>query len=1257
MGRKEKMAEKCRKLMTEPGKIRNIGIIAHIDHGKCVAPETKICLADGRFVRADELFEELKERGRLVKCDESEEVYELREPVGVSSLDKDAVEIVEGKITHVWRLKADKLVEVEVKNGRSIRTTPEHKFLVLDPSGEIVEKRADELEIGDYIVCTQKLVHEGMSEEELKREVFRRLGRDFFVHLPEEEAESVLELAKERGIKALWETLEVDIEENSFYYQLRKGRIRADILVDLAEELGLDLADLYDAVEVSYRSNTKSTKPIRLPEPEDLFYLAGLMFGDGCWNQLTNGSEAIQGEVKRIASDMGLEVRVRRYEGKTARIDFPETVPRILEALFDYPRRKKAHRIRVNDFLTRAPLDCIAEFIRGYFDADGTVEEGRSAVSVTSVSREFLEDLQLLLQKFDVASYLREGDGAYTLYVSGARSLERFPGFREPEKAEKLKKLMEKASSSELEKVPISGEILREVRGDVPTTRMFNCYSNYEGGQVGLTKSSLEKVISTLEAVGVEGEALERLKALARDDVCFLEVVRVEEVEYDGYVYDFTVEEHHNFAAEGFVVHNTTLSDQLLAGAGMISEELAGDQLVLDFDEMEQERGITIDAANVSMVHEYEGEEYLINLIDTPGHVDFSGDVTRAMRAVDGAIVVVCAVEGVMPQTETVLRQALRERVRPVLYINKVDRLINELKLSPEEMQNRFLEIISEVNKMIEQMAPEEFKDEWKVSVEDGSVAFGSAYYGWGISFPFMEKTGITFKDIIEYCQQDKQKELAQEAPVYQVVLDMVVKHLPDPVTAQEYRIEQIWPGDPESEDGKTLRKCDPNGKLAMVVTDVRIDEHAGEVATGRVYSGTIREGQQVYLASSKKETRVQQVGIYMGPDRIRTDEVPAGNIAAVTGLRDVWAGETVTDPEDPIEPFEELQHFAEPVVTVAVEAKNTQDLPKLIEILHQIAKEDPTVKVEINEETGQHLVSGMGELHLEIIAHRIKERGVDIKVSEPIVVYREGVFGVCDDEVEGKSPNKHNKFYVTVEPVEEEIVEAIEEGKFNPEEMSKKELEETLMEYGMDRDDAKAVETVKGTNFFLDKTVGLQYLNEVMELLIEGFEEAMEEGPLAKEPCRGVKVSLVDAEIHEDPVHRGPAQVIPAIKRAIYGGMLLADTHLLEPMQYIYVTVPQDYMGAVTKEIQGRRGTIEEIQQEGDTVIIKGKAPVAEMFGFANDIRSATEGRAIWTTEHAGYERVPEELEEQIIREIRERKGLKPEPPKPEDYIEDYGG
>ena len=237
----------------------------------------------------------------------------------------------------------------------------------------------------------------------------------------------------------------------------------------------------------------------------------------------------------------------------------------------------------------------------------------------------------------------------------------------------------------------------------------------------------------------------------------------------------------------------------------MISEELAGKQLALDFHQDEQDRGITIDAANVSMVHTSEGQDYLINLIDTPGHVDFGGDVTRAMRAVDGAIVLIDAVEGVMPQTETVLRQALRERVKPILFINKVDRLIKEVKLTPQAMQERFIKIISDVNRLIEVIAPEEFKEKWKVHVQEGSVCFGSAFHKWAVSFPYMQKAGMTFKDIIQAYEKDTSKELAKKAPLHQIVLTMAVKHFPNPMEAQHYRIEKIWHGEKESIIGKSL--------------------------------------------------------------------------------------------------------------------------------------------------------------------------------------------------------------------------------------------------------------------------------------------------------------------------------------------------------------------------------------------------------------------------------------------------------------------
>ncbi|MFA4860339.1 elongation factor EF-2 [Methanoregula sp.] len=705
----------------------------------------------------------------------------------------------------------------------------------------------------------------------------------------------------------------------------------------------------------------------------------------------------------------------------------------------------------------------------------------------------------------------------------------------------------------------------------------------------------------------------------------------------------------------GIVAHidhgKTTLSDNLLSGAGIISEELAGKQLFMDSDPEEQARGITIDASNVSMVHEYEGQDYLINMIDTPGHVDFGGDVTRAMRAVDGAVVLVDAVEGTMPQTETVLRQALKEGVRPILFINKVDRLVNELKVDEMEMQIRLGKVIDKVNKLIKGMNEEAYNNGWKLDAGAGTVAFGSALYNWAVSVPFMKKSGISFKIVFDKCRAGDMKYLAKNSPLSEVLLDIVVHQLPNPLEAQKRRIPIIWHGDKESKEGKAMINCDPKGAVAMMVTDISFDPHAGEVATGRLFSGSLKRGDSLYvMGSAMKENRLQQVGIFMGPKRVEVEEIVGGNIAAVTGLRDAFVGSTVTNLLE-ITPFESLKHYSEPVMTVAVEAKNMKDLPKLVEVLRQVAKEDPTLVITINEETGEHLISGMGELHLEIICGRIKrDKGVEIVTSEPIVVYRETVTGRVEN-VEGKSPNRHNRFYFTLEPLADEVVDAIKKGDVS---MNQQALErrDALLKVGFDKDEAKAVKMIKGTNILIDRTKGIQYLNETMELVIEGIHEALAGGPLADEPVQNLKMTLTDVKLHEDAIHRGPAQVIPAVRGAIKGGMLIAGDSLLEPVQKLQITVPMDQMGAATSQIQGRRGQVFDMTSEGDTISVVGKAPVAELFGFAGDIRSATEGRAMWNTEFAGFELVPNNMVKEVVVGIRKRKGLKEVMPTPADYL-----
>ncbi|RLG24559.1 elongation factor EF-2 [Methanosarcinales archaeon] len=703
----------------------------------------------------------------------------------------------------------------------------------------------------------------------------------------------------------------------------------------------------------------------------------------------------------------------------------------------------------------------------------------------------------------------------------------------------------------------------------------------------------------------------------------------------------------------GIVAHidhgKTTLSDNLLAGAGMISKELAGTQLFMDYDEEEQQRGITINAANVSMVHTFEEQEYLINLIDTPGHVDFGGDVTRAMRAVDGALVVVDAVEGTMPQTETVLRQALKENVKPVLFINKVDRLINELKVDSQEMQVRLGKVIDHVNKLIKGMRPEKYK-EWRMDAANGTVAFGSALYNWAVSVPFMAKTKIGFNEVYDYCKNEDMKSLAQKCPLHEVVNDMIIRFMPNPLEAQKERINVIWHGDPESEIGKSMINVDPSGDVALMVTKILTDPHAGEIAAGRLFSGTLRRGAELYISGTAVKNRLQQVGIYMGPDRIEVEQIPAGNIVAVSGLKDAIVGTTATTLQDMV-PFEGITHASEPVVTVSVEAKHMKDLPKLIEVLRQVAKEDPTLKVSINEETGEHLMAGMGELHLEVVGHRIeRDKNVEIITSTPLVVYRETIQGAAGP-VEGKSPNRHNRFYVEVEPMKPEVVELIKSGSVSMK-MPEIDRRNLLIGAGMTKDEAKGITHIFESNIYIDMTKGVQYLRETMELILEGFEEVMKEGPLSREPCQGVQVKLVDVKLHEDAVHRGPAQVIPASRQAIQAATLMASPTLLEPYQKVFIQVPQEQMGGATREIQGRRGMILNMQTEGDTIILEAKAPVAELFGFAGDLRSATEGRAMWSTEFAGFETIPANMLKDVVKGIRQRKGLKPEPPKASDFM-----
>lgn len=710
-----------------------------------------------------------------------------------------------------------------------------------------------------------------------------------------------------------------------------------------------------------------------------------------------------------------------------------------------------------------------------------------------------------------------------------------------------------------------------------------------------------------------------------------------------------------NFGVIAHVDHGkTTMSDSLLAASGIISPSVAGQALALDSMKLEQNRQMTIRGANVTLFYESEGKEYVINMIDTPGHIDFTGRVTRALRAIDGVVVVSDSVEGIMTQTETVTRQALEERVRPVLYINKIDRLVKELRLDATAMQKWLSNIIAEFNKLIDIYAESELREKWKVSIQGNSVAFGSAKDRWGFNFQIAQKRGVSFKDVYEaYTSNDPNtiRSLAEKAPLHEAVLGMVVQHHPPPHIAQKYRIPKIWQGDLESEVGRSILTCNERGPAVMMVTTINVDPQAGRIATGRLFSGTIKDGDEVYLIDAKRSGKVQSVNIYMGNTREVVSMLPSGNIPALLGLDYAVAGETIATIKN-IPPFESIKYVSEPVVTIAVEPKHPKDLPKLVEALRRLTVEDPNLIVKINEETGETLMAGMGVLHLEIATSLLQEAGLEITTTQPLINYRETIRGRAGP-IMSKSPNKHNKIFMRIEPLGEDVIEIIRTGQIK-EDMDKRVMAKVLREKGWNADEARSVAAIDpGGNMLVDETKGVQFLQESMDSIRSGFDDVVHSGPIAHESLRGVKFVLHHFVPHEDPAHRGLAQLMPASRRSMLGSMLIAEPVLLEPVLGIEIKCPQEQIGIVAGILSGKRGKLLSVDQKGIISIIQGEVPASETFDLSEVMRGGTAGKAMWSTYFKAWQVVPQSILRSLIAETRKRKGLNLEPPNPDEFID----
>ncbi len=683
----------------------------------------------------------------------------------------------------------------------------------------------------------------------------------------------------------------------------------------------------------------------------------------------------------------------------------------------------------------------------------------------------------------------------------------------------------------------------------------------------------------------------------------------------------------------GIIAHidhgKTTLADSLLAGAGLLSTQMAGMARVLDYLDEEQKRKITIKTANISLLYKTAGTPYIINLVDTPGHVDFTGKVTRALRVIDGAVVVVDAVEEIMAQTEIVTRQALEERVRPVLFINKVDKLMVELQLNEEQIQKKLDQIISRFNDLIETYAEPQFKNQWKISTSMGNVAFGSALHGWGFTMKMAKRQNIKFSDLIKANENNQETKLKSTLPVYEAVFEMAIAVIPSPPEAQAYRIEKVWDGHIDSKLGKALVECRDDAPTIMYVTNVHSDPNGDTLATGRVFSGKAKKGDKLHLVDALTETEVREVSIDMGSLREEVSEVSAGSLASFTLTGHVKAGETLVDIAHKVEmvPFEGICYVSEPVVTLAVEPKNPQDIPLLLDALEKLAAEDPNLKVIADKQTGEYLLSGMGELHLEIAMHQLKKDGINVTVSSPRVVYIESVQkkGVV---ALAKSPNKQNSFWVQVMPETEEN------------------------EHPADVDSGNVLSVDEHRNVLLDCCGKTEAVSEnVLEAIIAGFEYACRAGPLCGEPVRRLKVNLTDLQICEGEDEG--SEIMRGVGKAIFGSFLTADPVLLEPIYKIIISVATELSGECQRMLSMRRGKVTLFEQKGLLNIITGYIPVSETFGFSQELRSATSGRAFWQSYFDHWEKMPPKLSLQVTTDLRQRKGLVPEMPKPEKFME----
>lgn len=701
---------------------------------------------------------------------------------------------------------------------------------------------------------------------------------------------------------------------------------------------------------------------------------------------------------------------------------------------------------------------------------------------------------------------------------------------------------------------------------------------------------------------------------------------------------DFPIDKIRNI---GFIAHidagKTTVSERVLFYTGLSHKigEVHEGQAIMDWMEQERERGITITSASTTCywiptyltsqkqdVEETKKWQYRINIIDTPGHIDFTAEVQRSLRVLDGAVVIFDGVAGVEPQSETVWRQADKFNVPRLCFINKIDRMGASFERSFESILQKLtsnavamqipigqegafegiIDLLSMKSykfegefgeKVIEGEVPENLKQEalkWREKLiervaEEDNVLMESYLEGKEISVEDIKKTlreaTINFKLVPVFCGS------ALRNMGIQLLLDGIIDYLPSPID-----LPPIEGENPKTKE-KEKREARSNAPLAALVFKLATDPFVGELTYFRVYSGIMRKGSYVLNSTTGKKERIGRLLRMHSKERIEIDEVSAGNIGATVGLKDTSTGDTLCDENHPI--ILEKISFPEPVISIRIEPKTKIDQEKLSLALQKLAKEDPTFRVKIDQETEETIISGMGELHLDIIVDRLKrEFGVDANVGRPQVAYKETIQSVA--EAEGKyirqsgGRGQYGHVFLRVQPLE------------------------------------------RGSGFeFKNQIKGGIIPNEFIPAVEKGVREAINKGVLAGFPLVDLSVTLYDGSFHEVDSSDFAFKIASSI--ALQEATKKANPIILEPIMKVQVTTPEEFLGDVISNLSSKRAQIESTEARLNLKVINANVPLAEMFGYATTLRSITQGRGNFTMEFSHYEKVPQNIADEIIQ------------------------